>query len=220
MSSARVLAERQERESRRARERLRRALPPVMRAAARGSGWQAAKGVLFRELNGWFLDVAVAVHVDAPRVVATLRAKPMEIDPLFWDITGLRDNNQQPLSFRKWGAFTCWTPPYLEAELVNSDHAPEIADATVRWAGQTNSAFDPADARSVLIDRLTSGRLKGGFAATYACLMILQDRTEEARTYCEEQRLLGETGGFTNVDLAGATFFDAAIRWLDVKTSS
>jgi hypothetical protein len=191
-----------------------------MRAAARCSGWQAAKGVLFCELNGWFLDVRVAVHVDEPRVMATLSAKPMGIDPLFWDITGLRDNNRQPLSFRKWGAFTCWTPPHLEADLVNSDHAHEIADAAVRWARQASSTFDPADALSVLIDRLTSGRLTGRYPATYACLQILQGRTEEARTYCEAQRLLGETGGFTNVDLEGATFFDAAIRWLALKTSS
>lgn len=84
----------------------------AIRAAAKGSGWGAKQGVLFRQEGDWFLAVHLRRRAsDAPAThLAELLAKPMALDPLLWEVLGLPENTAQPLSFRYWGVFVCAAP--------------------------------------------------------------------------------------------------------------
>lgn len=55
---------------------------------------------MFRERVGWFVSVCPLVFIYDESTKATVSAKPMAIDPIFWGIVGLPENAERPLSFR------------------------------------------------------------------------------------------------------------------------
>ncbi len=98
-----------------------------MRAQAKGSGWKSITGSLFRETPGKFIEVMLSVHIDAPVTQAIIAVKPMTIDPIFWDIVGLPENNALPLSFRANGAWICRAPYSAEITLEESSNPAGVA---------------------------------------------------------------------------------------------
>lgn len=56
---------------------------------------------MFRERVGWFVSVCPLVFIIYEESTkATVSAKPMAIDPIFWGIVGLPENAERALSFR------------------------------------------------------------------------------------------------------------------------
>src|SRR5882762_4101669 len=98
------------REERVARRALCQAVKMQLKQLSKGTGWRFSKYVLFREHGGWFISTRSAVWLSEPKTTADFQIKPMALDPLFWEIVGLQSNNEQPLSFRFLGAWTCSTP--------------------------------------------------------------------------------------------------------------
>ena len=102
-----------------------------LRAAAKGSGWKQAKGVVFRQVEDWFIagqwKSVSADPADGLRI--EILAKPMAIDPMLWQVMGSCNNNDQPLSFRYWGFFVCGAP-VLDFEVIKTTEperaAPEV----------------------------------------------------------------------------------------------
>lgn len=98
----------------------RKAMQIQLRAAAKGTGWKQANGVVFRQIGDWFIAGhwrQVSANPDDGLRIAIM-AKPMAIDPLLWEDKGLQANNAKPLSFRYWGAFICGTPE-LKYEIID-----------------------------------------------------------------------------------------------------
>lgn len=85
----------------------------ALRLAAKGSKWRQKQGVLFRQIDDYFFAVEWETgwySNDPPRFIYSICAKPMSIDPLLWATVGDHDLEQEPLSFRYWGSFTCGVP--------------------------------------------------------------------------------------------------------------
>ena len=103
-----------------------------IRAAVKGTGWKQSKGVVFRQIDDWFIaghwrKVSADLQ-DGLRI--ELMAKPMALDPMLWETMGLEENNSQPLSFRYWGAFVCGTP-VLAAEVIAETDPDRAAPAMI-----------------------------------------------------------------------------------------
>jgi hypothetical protein len=77
-----------------------------LRSRAKAAGWKVSQGYLFREDGGWFVDAQPKVWIREQKWTLELSAKPMSIDPVFWEIVTTQDNNKRPLSFRLFGAWT------------------------------------------------------------------------------------------------------------------
>ena len=98
-----------------------------MRSASKGSGWRTIEGCLFREQAGWSVSVCPSVLIYEECTKATVWAKPMAIDPIFWDIVGLPENADAPLSFRLNGAWTCHAPPFDEVSIEENTDPNVVA---------------------------------------------------------------------------------------------
>jgi hypothetical protein len=65
---------------------------------------------------------------------AVIRVKPMAIDPIFWDLVGLPENREQPLSFRANGAWTCRPPYFAELDIEEHTDSAVVADRMIAAA--------------------------------------------------------------------------------------
>lgn len=103
-----------------ARHAYRRSLEKSVRTQARNMGWKSASGSIFKEQADWFIEASPSVYIYEHLTKAVISVKPMVIDSIFWDIVGLPENRQQPLSFRENGAWTCRPPYFAEPEIEST----------------------------------------------------------------------------------------------------
>jgi len=103
------------REYEKARKTLGAAVSAELKRMAPAKGWRFAWGWLFQERDGWFLDVRGGPWVRQDCTTVEFRAKPMALDPLFWEIVKTPENVTEALSFRLFGAWTCQGPAWSEA---------------------------------------------------------------------------------------------------------
>lgn len=68
------------------RKELGKAVAAELKKRSRDCGWKISQGWLFRQQDGWFVDARPSVWVMDSRTTLELFAKPMSIDPIFWDI--------------------------------------------------------------------------------------------------------------------------------------
>ncbi|HEY5072634.1 MAG TPA: hypothetical protein VII63_11460 [Caulobacteraceae bacterium] len=76
------------------RRMLDKSVAMQIKGFARDTGWRVSQGWLFREQDGWFFEVWTIVARNSPHTIAKFISKPMEIDPIFWDIVGLPENKK------------------------------------------------------------------------------------------------------------------------------
>lgn len=119
------------------RHALGRQLQKSLKERARGTGWGCARGCLFRDHEGWFVEIRPVVAVSSFGTHVRLHVKPMALDPVFWQIVELPENIRLPLSFRASGAWTCHTPPAAEMLLTEAEHqADSLATLVLTWADE------------------------------------------------------------------------------------
>lgn len=104
-------------------------------SAAKGSGWKTKQGVLYRQVEEWFIaaHLRTAESGDGFVLLVEVMAKPMLIDPLYWYENDLGYNIRQPLSFRYWGSFICGTP-VVATRVVDAETSEGMAQLTVETA--------------------------------------------------------------------------------------
>ena len=196
------------------RRKFQRALPKAIKNAAKSSGWRTSQGVLFRECEGWFVEVHAIPWVAEPKTPAHLHCKPMALDPLFWKIVHLDENVQQPLSFRVFGAFTCRTPPLLEMDIPEEGGSPErTAHNLVVWATEQLPALGSTQTINAFVEFLqTYPSLADSHLPALVTGLLLQGMDQEALARCKKTTGIG---GFV---FAGGdktkTFIDLAIEWI------
>ena len=195
------------------RQILAKSVAVGLRSRAKAAGWKVSQGCLFREDGGWFVDAQPKVWVMEQKWTLQLSAKPMSIDPVFWEIVATKDNNKRPLSFRLFGAWTVRTPPISQVEVAdNSLDAPSLSDAIVRVAQREFDRSKLGRGLEGFLSKLQKHDPDNPYLAAVVCTLALLDRREEARKVCITARERNETGGF----LVGArTFVDLALEWFD-----
>jgi hypothetical protein len=208
------------REQKKRRRALAKEVALQMRSGAVAGGWKYAGGFVFREHGGWFVELTYGTHVDQPVTTVRLYAKPMALDPVFWEIVGLPENNRQPLSFRARGAWTCSSPSL--AEFVVDDatlDAEEIAARVLRWGDAEVTTSGHEWTLDSFIDRIERHpRQIEAFSWLPALTssLVLAGQSDVARQRCHAARDAGASGGFT---VGSETFADLALSWIDQTRS-
>ena len=145
-------------------------------------------------------------------------AKPMAIDPVFWDLVGLPENRQLPLSFRLVGAWIC-RPPYFAELQVEENPDPSIVACRVLAAADEQLKLVP---HSYSMDAFLTAcqaaaeRSENYLPCVVATLVVMQ-REDEALAICEQARAKGQDGGFGAPE---GSFVEMAATWLRRSLSS
>jgi hypothetical protein len=173
--------------------------------------------MLFREMGGWFFDAHPSVMIFWRETRASLRVKPMGVDPIFWDLVGMPENRNQSLSFRGLGAWVCRAPPIEDGPIDECEmDAEAAAHGFVRWTIDTADRVGSTltlQAFVELVERVQRPGPFNPFLATKIATRILMGDEEEARRLSSEAVARGDVGGFT----AQGTFPEMALRWLDAQ---
>jgi len=194
-----------------ARHAYRRALAKAVRGVSKGSGWRSVQGSLFREHGGWFVSVSPNVYIYERRTVAHVAAKPMSVDPIFWDLVGLPENRDQSLSFRLFGAWTCQPPPFAEIGIPESDDVCLVADQILRTADEQLDSVSSRSVEDFLKTCRESAPDEYSYLACQVCALIALRREPEALELCEAAKGAGSQGGFL---APVGSFPEMAERWI------
>jgi hypothetical protein len=192
------------------------ALSPLVK----GSGWQKSREFVVRRQDNVFLAGKVTVYLNVNRVVASLDAKPMSLDPILWEVLDLPENERLPLSFRATGAFTCQCLTLAATDLDCEDRSP--SNVAVAFMEFIEAASPQA------IDRLRNESFteqlrqhpnqvqRGAYAVTLVVSLIndgqYQEAAQVARAYAS-----GQLQSFQLTSL-GKSFHEHALAWLAART--
>lgn len=204
------------REYQKGRRALGVAVAAALKQTARADGWRISKGWLFKERDGWFLEVRSYPWIVEDRTTAEFRAKPMALDPVFWQIVQTPENINQPLSFRLFGAWTCRGPAWSETSISEDDGADDIAFRILDWASaQIKDPPLPFETNALIkfiTDRPERRGFEGGWLAEVITLLMLAGRSDEARSLCMTAINSGESGGYT---VGSKSFPQLALDWIE-----
>jgi hypothetical protein len=196
----------------------------ALKQGTRAAGWRYARGEIFRQSGDWFINVLPWLHWERGAGVHMM-VKPMALDPLFWDIVGLSENEALPLSFRATGAWVL-RPPSTDDHVGPDTSAVEtLAAEVLEWGDQRASEIlDSISVEAMLASLPSEENLAGQPRALATCLHILAKDLDGAMRLCrvddsEAHPLMREAGGFTthNFDGSISTFLDQARDWIARK---
>lgn len=196
----------------------------ALKRNARANEWRYAGGLIFRQSVDWFMDILPSLLWEHG-LIARLRIKPMALDPLFWDIVGLPENNALPISFRAMGAWVL--RPKTKDEYIGLDinDVETLATDLFRWANDRADTILADMSLGKMLDDLPPDEdLRGQTRALATCLRIMNGDLDRAMRLCNVDEpdvhpLVRDGGGFTTRQLDGSyiNFLDQAIDWIENK---
>ncbi len=195
----------------------------ALKRDARAAGWRYARGTIFRQSADWFISILPSLLWERGAIVR-LMVKPMAIDPLFWEIVGLNENNALPLSFRATGAWVLQPPSTESCVGLHTIEVEMLAKDVFEWGNnQVSQILASISIASMLGDLAESHQVRA-HRALAICLHILAKDIDGAFQLCrlndpDSHPLMQETGGFTthNSDGSVSTFLDQARDWIARK---
>lgn len=197
-----------------------RALTKAVRQIAKGTGWRSVEGMLFQDLNGWWTGISPVVSIVEDTTTVNVLLKPMSIDPVFWEITGMPENNVQALSFRYLGAFTCPTPTVQELEVNETGTPSDVAARILKISNEQaeqNSDLRNLPAYVSYLETLHDPH--DTFRSTIVCSLIVMGREQEAADLCKTAP--SGSGKFLFLGPGPNTSFESmALDWLDRRAHS
>lgn len=196
----------------------------ALKGAARETGWRFARGEVFRQSGDWFISIVPSLLWGRGAIVR-MTIKPMALDPLFWNIVGLDENEALPLSFRATGAWVLRPPSIDDHVGLSTREVEQLASEVLRWGDQrTSKIVGTISLDTMLAELVKNEPLRGQHRALAACLHILAGDHETATRLCrvadtDAHPMLRDSGGFTthNSDGSISTFFDQARDWIARK---
>jgi hypothetical protein len=210
------------REEAKQRRTLNKAFGLAIKKQLKGSAWRTSQGVLFRDLDGWFISAPAAVWVLRKKSTISLMCKPMRLDPIFWEIVGAESNSEMPLSFRYSGSWTCKTPPLVEHEIDEGSADPaSIAAEAIAWLDGQMGQFKSWSPEHFL-SLLRQHPRTDSYLATVVTTMFLLGEYVPAELLCRDAIKRCDSGGFSVGRKTGPdqSFPELALNWLDRKRGS
>lgn len=193
----------------------------ALKSGARAAGWRFARGTVFRQTGDWFVDILPSLLWERGAHVRIM-IKPMALDPLFWDIVGLSENESLPLSFRATGAWVL-RPPFTDDHVgLPIAEVQPLAAAVLDWGNLRSAEMLPSISIPSMLAALPGEeRLHGQGRALAICLRILSGDLDGALRLCRIDDpalhpLMRDSGGFTthHHDGSTSTFLDQARDWI------
>ena len=193
----------------------------ALKRRARAAGWRFAGGGIFRQSGDWFISIMPWLLWERGAAVRMM-VKPMALDPLFWDIVGLNENEALPLSFRANGAWVLRTPAIDDRVGLATPEVESLATTVLEWGNQRANEIIPVISIGAMLSGLPKDEeLRGQTRALATCLHILAGNLNDAFRLCQvddpnTHPLLREGGGFTTHNHYGSisTFIDQARNWI------
>jgi len=181
----------------------------ALKAEVKAAGWRYAGGHVFRQYGDWFVSLLPSLLWERG-LVTTCCAKPMAVDPIFWSIVGLPENNKLPLSFRANGAWVVQSPSSQDYVALD-ERAPErLAWKFAKWATDGLATCVPGSVEALLDELQALGPRRGHFIALEICLHLSRNEYAIAEDIC--RTVAGEeSGGFTT---GSESFVDQARAWI------
>lgn len=209
------------REQQKAAKQRRKDFDAALKREGRAAGWQCASGAVFRQFGDWFVSLLPSLLWERGAVVRMI-IKPMALDPLFWDIAGLKENEEMPLSFRATGAWVLRprsTDDHIGLHIVEVE---PLATEVLRWCSERASEIlENVSVQSMLAAIPDRECPRGQERALAICLHILAEDLDGAIDLCrtddpDAHPMMREGGGFTthNPDGTISTFLDQASDWI------
>jgi hypothetical protein len=176
--------------------------------------------MLFRDLKGWWTGIAPHVSIIDDKTTVNVMLKPMSIDPVFWAICGMPENNDQPLSFRYLGAFTCPTPTVCDLEI---EEAGDPSDVAVRILDIASEQVDNLSALRDLPSYINFLKnledRRDTYRSTIVCSLIAMGCEQEAAELCTTAP--PDSGKFLFLGAGpSSTFESMALDWLSRRAGS
>lgn len=200
------------REQARAKKERERSFTGAIKRGVKAAGWRFSAGCLFRQRGNWFVSALPSLLWQRGAIVMSM-SKPMDIDPIFWDIVGLPENNALPLSFRANGAWVL-RPPQPNTYVALEEGDPEkLAEAVIAWADSWSTEVEAKPLEALISEMEGLGASRYQFTAFEICLHLVRRDYFRALKIIHEQGE-DESGGFVTGD---ASFFDQAKAWIENK---
>ena len=207
----------------RERSNFERALLLELKSRLKGSPWKLKSCALYKANGALYQDIFLSVHRNAAATVGVHRIKPMTLDPLLWEILGIPENVDEPLSFRTWGAFTCAGLPLAEVSLESAGHSAQaVAEATRSLCGSADERAEQqlhAAPFSSLVAAHPDQVERGAYAVTLVTSLIAEGSLElaarEAHAYAS-----GAKQTCANLSSEGKSFHELALGWLESARAS
>jgi len=140
----------------------------------------------------------------------------MTLDPLLWKIIGAKGNETEPLSFRKWGTFTCEAPTLAET-IVECGAPEQMASDFVRFAiSERLSALRELSSRpfSGVVAEKTDQDPFGMLSTTKVLSLLDEGKYEDVRSFLNGKYEKGVSINVVRPDAEGHArsigFFDLA----------
>jgi hypothetical protein len=195
----------------------------ALKRDARAAGWRYARGTIFRQSGDWFISILPSLLWERGALVPIM-VKPMAVDPLFWNIVGLRQNNTLPLSFRATGAWVLRPPSTESCVGLDTIDVELLAKDVFDWANRQVSQISTSISVASMLSELLGSHQVRAHSALAICLHILAKDMDGAFELCrlddlDTHPLMRENGGFTthNCDGSVSTFLDQAREWIARK---
>ena len=189
----------------------------------RGTPWKRSGRQVFARLGNYFVSASISVHLNDARTTVVLSFKPMGLDPVLWDILGIGENRDRPLSFRANGAFTCTGLPVLERDLEVRGHTPEqVAASLLQMLEADGSQHEESLASagfSELVAVHPNHAQRGAYAITLVTSLILDGEENAARDLARAYAT-GAKFSCSQMTSMGRSLHDLAIQWIESGQSA
>jgi len=189
----------------------------------KGSPWKLKSSAIYKASRSLYQDVLLSVQRNAKATVGVHRIKPMALDPLLWEILGVPENADEPLSFRTWAAFQCSGLPLVESPLERDGDSPvAVAEATLEFcatADERTGQHLGSAPFSALVAAHPNQVERGAYAVTLVASLIsegnLEQAAQEANAYAS-----GRKFSCANLSSGGRSFHELALCWLEAGRAS
>ncbi len=185
-----------------------------VQSAGRDLGWKVAGGgFIYRSSDEYIFELSAPAPGEGRQQRGALLAKPLALDPIFWEIIGSPELLRKRLAFRVNGAFTL--PGFDIGEvLYTSESAPEsiVGHLDDRFS-QVEPELRSVDAFESLIKAHLPPR-NGGNLATCVAWYIALERPADAAPLIREAVGSDLGGGF---GFPGGTFEELALDHLGLE---
>ncbi|MEM6388183.1 MAG: hypothetical protein AAF718_18315 [Pseudomonadota bacterium] len=214
----------------------RKAIDQETKAMIKGSGWRflGQYGCAVCEIDSLFAEASYSFN--SPEFYSDVglacAVKPMDADPLFWEIMDISGNESKPLSFRSTGAHTCRSMTIFERTIAGQN----TEKAAIEFRNHLDemriyvSSLEGSFADKVAIQRLETDRKKRTYFQTHVIALILESRRDEAAFMLEDglinelsthysfyEREFHENQRLDKGSVKRRSFAEMALIWLETK---
>jgi len=207
-------------EERQKYKKFKKELDTAIKVKVTGTGWRKKNSSVFKEIDDNFY-VADFIASPGSNVQVRIQTKPMELDPLFWEIFELPENNKQPLSFRAWGAFVSpgvWI--YENTICFENQEINLVASKLMELALNEIDSYSKEWDLKPFTTRLLRSPLykkRGPYAVSHILGMICEGKLDNARKIALQYESGELPGGGSKSHLGGDTFERHAINWIEAR---